>query len=177
MVSRNEIMIPTYWSQSHLILSTVVEICNHSNFSCCFTCNWSSYSTFRLFLQPVRPKTLTTSIQILVFPKTSIHQQIHLLQVQTAINRRVLVNQRRRRIHWEIEHALFVVKCSLDRIFSLFTWEYILEKNHMHALSVKNDSTRKAVWTDIFSLTLERNHIRVNTAATHVHWNHILPCI
>ena len=108
---------------------------------------------------------------------TSIHLKIHLLIIPTVIKGQVILDQLLTRIHRTTEHALFVVKCSLDQIISPDIWEVILEKNHMRALNVTNDLTRKAIWTDISSLTLERSHTRVNTAATHVHWKHILPCI
>ena len=132
------------------------------------------YFPFRKFLQ-VLLKNSKTSM-------TSIHLKNHLLVVPTVINwqveqsltikdpsvinRKVLVNQRRTRIHRTNEHALFVIKCSSGRIISLCIWGFILAKNHMHALNVANDSQRNTIWTDIFSLTLERSHTHVNTAAT-----------
>ena len=130
--------------------------------------NLSLYFTFRKFLQ--------------VLPKNSIHLKVHLFVVLTvinrqveqsltkthlsAINRKVLLNRRRTRIHRTTEHAMFVIKCSLDPLISLFICEFILVRNHMHALNVTNDSVRKAIWTDIFSLTQGRSHTRVNIAAT-----------
>ena len=67
--------------------------------------------TFRWFLQ-VLPKISKISM-------ASIHLKLHLLIVQTKINRKVLVNIRRTRIHQTTEHALFLIKCSLNQVISL----------------------------------------------------------
>ena len=145
------------------------------------------YFPFRKFLQ-VLLKNSKTSM-------TSIHLKNHLLVVPTVINwqveqsltkkhltaktinRKVLLDPRRKRIHRTTEHALSVIKCSLDQMVWLFICEFTLEKNHMHALNVTNDLVQKAVWTNIFPLTQERSDIRVNTAATYVQGNMTLPDI